>query len=523
VPRFADIPRGSAEKKGLSPFRAGVVALTLIVVASYFGFSKANPFASPYELNGVFEHANRLAQGSPVRVAGVDIGKVVKVEPFGDSGLVRVKMEIEESGLPIRKDAELKVRSRLFLEGNYFVDVHPGRPGAPELEDGGTIPHNQTTGPVQLSQVLTALQSETRRDLQTFLQEYSSALKGRGAEGFNEAIKHWAEAYSKTSQVSEATLGTEQHDLTRVLDGQGKVFGALSRDERALADLVTGLNDTIGGFARQEDNLRRAIPALRNVLAEGPPALRSLQRSLPSIRAFARDALPGARSSSPTLDAQIPFMRQMRRLIGQDELGGVARELRAAVPHLTSLNRRSTRTLGETRALASCQNRVLVPFAREPIPDPDFPQNSGEPFFEESSRALVGLSGESRLADANSPIFRVLGGGGPTTIVTPGTFLEQPLYSQALLPLDGVRPVRPTQSPKFRPDVACETQDPPNLNAAGGPGDATVNPVARTRESARDSRRREKALADLQRFSRRMLGGLPGVDPLTGIRQEGLR
>ena len=147
------------------------------------GSRKQNPFANPYELHAVFDSANRLQERSPVRIAGVNVGKVTKVEPLEDgSGKARVTMEIDDSGLPIKEDAELKVRSRLFLEGNYFVDLHPGRPESAELDSGSTIGPNQTSAPVQYLQVLTALQSETRADLQRLLKEYSSALRGpRGA------------------------------------------------------------------------------------------------------------------------------------------------------------------------------------------------------------------------------------------------------------------------------------------------------------------------------------------------------
>ena len=359
--RFSDIPRGGAQRRGMSAFKAGALATVLIALGTYFGFTKSNPFANPYEVNAVFENTNRLANRSPVRIAGVDVGKVVDIEPLGDgSGLVRVKMEITDEGLPIKEDAELKVRSRLFLEGNYFVDLRPGTPNADNLEDGGTIPPNQTASPVQFGQVLTALQSDTRQDLRNFLREYSSSLKGAGARGFNQAIEHWEDAYRNTSQVNDATRGTERHDLSRVLKGQGRVFGALSRDEEALKELVTDLNETISGFARQEDNLKAAIPELRDVFREGRPALASLNRAFPEIRGFARDALPGARSSSPTLDAQLPFIMQARRLVDDDELGGLTRQLRSAVPFLARLNTRSPKTFAQNRALAACQNNVLA-------------------------------------------------------------------------------------------------------------------------------------------------------------------
>lgn len=517
MPRFSDIPRGGGQRRGMSAFKAGALAAILIALGTYFGFSKSNPFADPYELNAVFENTNRLAKRSPVRIAGVDVGKVVDIKPMENgSGLVRVKMEIAKEGLPIKQDAELKVRSRLFLEGNYFVDLQPGTPNADDLSDGGVIPPNQTASPVQFGQFLTALQSDTREDLRTFLREYSSSLKGEGARGFNQAIRHWEDAYRNTSQVSDATRGLERHDLSGLLKGQGRVFGALSRDEEALKELVSDLNETVSGFARQEDNLKAAIPELRDVFREGPPALASLDRALPEIRGFARDALPGARSSSLTLDAQLPFIKQARQLVSDDELGGLTRRLRSAVPFLARLNTRSPRTFTQTRALSACQNNVLRPFAETPIPDPDFENQDGEPWYEETGRSFVGLSGESRLADANSPYFRTLGGGGPTLTVSTGAAGER-LFGALMLPLNGVRPARPSRRPAFRPNVPCETQEPPDLNAVGGPpgmqttaqGDPTSNPLSLAREQARPEQYRR-----LAEYADRIRKGLPAVDPL---------
>ena len=45
-----------------------------------------------------------------------------------------------QAGLPIHKDATLKIRPRIFLEGNFFVDLQPGTPSAPTIDDGDTIP-----------------------------------------------------------------------------------------------------------------------------------------------------------------------------------------------------------------------------------------------------------------------------------------------------------------------------------------------------------------------------------------------
>ena len=53
----------------MSAFRAGVLTLVVILVAAYFGFTKANPFANPFELKAVVRDAQNLKSGAPVRSA----------------------------------------------------------------------------------------------------------------------------------------------------------------------------------------------------------------------------------------------------------------------------------------------------------------------------------------------------------------------------------------------------------------------------------------------------------------------
>ncbi|HEX8053950.1 MAG TPA: MlaD family protein [Thermoleophilaceae bacterium] len=511
---FSNMPRGMAQKAGITPLKAGLIFLVLAILATYFAFSKANPFAQPYELYAVFENANELKERSPVRIAGVEVGKVKSIEPIADSGMAKVRMEIEEDGLPIKKDAQVKVRQRIFLEGNYFVDLQPGTADSPARKSGSTIPPAQTASPVQFGDVLGALQHDTRSDLQTFLKEYAKGVEGRGSRGFNMAVKYWEAAYRNTAISTRATLGQRPGDLGRVLKGQGKVFGALSRDEESLKLLVTSLNRLAAAFAREDDNLQATIPALRDVLRVGRPALASLNQAFPTLRAFAREALPAARSSSTTLDVQIPFITQARRLVSRAELRGLVADLRPTVPDLARLNRSQTESLEQTRLIASCQSNVLLPFSTTPVPDPDFPNASGESFSETGPHGLVGLSGESRMHDANSPIFRVLAGGGGSTLSVQSQAGEQ-LYAQTDLPIEGVRPIKPARTPVYRPNIPCETQEPPDMNAPSGPGGDPVTPTPTLLPKYNALQKRSKADLDKVLFAwDRMNKGKPYIDPL---------
>src|SRR4051812_47542882 len=313
---------------GVSPFKAGMIGIVVIALITFFGFTRYNPFKHPFQLKAAVRSANNLQRNSPVRIAGVNIGKVKKVEAIKGGGAI-VTMEIEKPGLPIHKDAQLKVRPRIFLEGNFFVDIQPGSPSAPVLEDGETVGPSQTAAPVQFGDLLAALQSDTRSDLQVFLKEYSKGLQGKGAAGLNEFLRTGGSAFRNGAIVSDAALGEEPtRDIQRLLKGQAKVSRALVTDESALKNLVTNFNVTAGAFAREDVALEAAVPALRDTLRVGRPALGSLNAALPTLRVFAVEALPGVRSSDPTLREAQPFIEQARAPVSPDDLGGPARELR---------------------------------------------------------------------------------------------------------------------------------------------------------------------------------------------------
>jgi virulence factor Mce-like protein len=459
---------------GFSPAKAGVIAIVVIALATFWGFTRFNPLKSPYELKATFHSANNLQPKSPVRIAGVNVGVVKEVKPLGDGKGAQVTMEIEDTGLPIHKDAQMKIRPRIFLEGNFFVDIQPGSPSAPVMKSGETVPVQQTSTPVQLGDLLTSLQSDTREDLRTLIFEYAvKGLGNGGAEAYNKSLESAPEAFKSSALANDATLGQRPHDLSFVLRGQQRLAAELAANPAILKDLVTQLNVTFAAFAREDSALRATIPALRDVLRVGTPALVSLDSALPSLRAFARDALPGTISSGPTIDASLPFVRQARLLVRPQELRGLVADLRPTIPALARLNRSTIPFLDEGRALSACQNNVLLPFAKEPIPDPDFPQNSGQPFYKQGARGFVGLAGESRLVDANTPMFHAQINAGTNTVLN---FNDQgeSVFAQAAAPPKAVRPIRPNARPTFRPDIPCETQEPPDLNAPGGAPDKTI-------------------------------------------------
>ena len=303
-------------------------------------------------------------------------------------------MRIQDKGRPLHEDARFTIRPRIFLEGNFFVDVTPGTSSA-EVADNHTFPVNQTDTPVQIDQVLTALQTDTREDLKTLLREYASGLKGEGAKGFNDSIQYWKPAYRDSAIVSEATLGEKEHDLSGYIDHAGVVAGALDRNREQLKALITNFRQTAGAFARENQNLEAAIAELPRTLRAAQPALDALNRSFPGLRGFARDLRPGVESSGPTIDVSLPLLRQLRGLVSKSELRGLTADLRPTIPALASFTKEGVPLNQQIRESASCQNEVILPWSKDKLVDDKFPSTG--PGLHRAAQAVPGPRGREPL------------------------------------------------------------------------------------------------------------------------------
>jgi ABC-type transporter Mla subunit MlaD len=474
--------RKRRSRSGMSNFKAGLIGIVLIVAFSYAVYTKfANPFANPYTIHATFASANGLQSGSLVRIAGVDVGKVtgVALEPGCQSAYktidacrsADVTMEITNNGLPLHRDATFAIRPRIFLEGNFFVDVSPGTPSAPTAPSGYTFPIQQGTEPVQFDQVLTGLDSNTRENLQTLIQQYGKAVK-IGGPAYNRSIQFWLPAYKYTALVAHDALGLRPNDLSNYIAAQGKVAGAFNAHPEALRNLITNFNTTANAFAREDTALRNTVFELPRTLAAAIPAFNALNSAFPPLRRLAVASLPGVKSTGPMVDATLPFIKQLRLLVQPSELQGLAEDLRPTIPALARLTNETIPLMkNEVRPASSCVANVIYPWSQLTVPDSHFNASNGFPprkVFVEAVDYLPGLAGESRNFDANGPYIRVLGAGGTLTYS-----LQPGLFGQSLAPLDAVQPQLPPggKRPPYEPNVPCETQPPiTNLSApASGP------------------------------------------------------
>ncbi len=173
-------------------------------------------------------------------------------------------------------------------------------------------------------------------------------------------------------------------------------------------------------------------------------------------------------------------MKQARRLFAASELGGFSKDLRKLVPDLVELNVGGLAFQEQARLLSSCQTTVVQPTAETKIEDPNFPP-SGK-VYQEGVKWLPGIAGESRGFDANGQYIKTSAKGGANLAYSLGAGR----FMLTSSPIQGVNPpARTTESP-LRPDVPCETQEPPDLRSIPGAPPAAIR--ARTSGSAYEER-----------------------------------
>jgi ABC-type transporter Mla subunit MlaD len=490
--RHDDIP--VVELNRTNPIRFAILFLLIVIVAVYFGFTKHLPFKHGFRLNAQFASAVNIKPKSPVRIAGVNVGKVTGIRRQGSTGLV--SMEIEPRGLPLHSDATVKIRPRIFLEGNWFVELQPGSPSTKTLSSGATLPSTQSSDPVQLDQVLDALNTDTRRNLQDFLIGYGDGLTRKpskaddaeqdpevrgvtAAQALNKAYARAPAAERGGAVINQAIGGTEPHDLSKLVLSIGKVTSALNVHEQQLGELIGNFNIFFRSFANQSSGLRAAVAVLPSSLRNIDNGLRELDLAFPATKTFATDILPGVKNTPKTVTATLPWIAQVEASLAPNELGGVAKGLLAATPQLAQLTNEQTPFYKQTELFNKCLTNVLYPAGNTKLQDGG--ATSGVEDYKEFWYGLTGLAGIGQSFDGNGTMTHfLLGSGGPTLRSQPaavqgGSTTGLKLLAHASLPPQGTHPAFPKTEPEYKPLVPCYKQAIPEFNGPLSQGPADGN------------------------------------------------
>jgi phospholipid/cholesterol/gamma-HCH transport system substrate-binding protein len=463
--------RSPREKARIRPEILGVLVILGVVFAFYLSASKQLPFVGGgHKVHLEFASANQIAPDAPVRIAGVNVGKVESIEA-GPNHTADVTVSLDDEALPLHTDATARVRPRTFLEGAFFVDLTEGSPSAPELPDGGVIPVGQTSDPVQLDQILTSLQPPVRESLRSTLRGLAAAMSKGGPSAINHTIPILPPLLRDSAVVGDAFTGTGPNDLAGAVKSSSKVVNALAADRPRLGSLVSSFSTVAAALSSRQRQLGETIGGLDDVLRESPATLDAIDAATPDADRLVSAARPLLRQAPGVINPTVPLSGQLQKLLRPAQLPALVSLAAPTVSSLAGAAPDTTVAFAGLRAPASCLLHNALPTLRTPVDDGDL--STGQPVYRELLYSLAGLASASRNFDGNGFATRYYAGFGDELATTPlGSPTEQ-LMGFLSNPLAGSRPAKPPEAPPLRPDVPCTQDAPADLHAETGPSGFT--------------------------------------------------
>jgi phospholipid/cholesterol/gamma-HCH transport system substrate-binding protein len=328
-----------------------------ILVFLWLSFGGSVPLQPEgYRVKIAFPEATQLAQEADVRISGVRVGRVKKVEPNERTGLTDTEIELEARYAPIPKDAHAILRQKTLL-GETYVELTPGNGQAGDVADGGTLRRGQVAETVELDEILGTFDPETRRKFSVWLDQQGRASKDTGRD-VNAALANLTPFAEETDDVLRV-LNVQSDATRRLVRDTGEVFDALSERRGQLRELIVNSNRTWEAIASRDDQLADTFRVFPTFLREGRETTLRLSRFADDTDPLVDQLRPAARQLSPILqdlDALGPDLRGLFR-----DLGPLVRVSRRGLPA-------TERVLDETRPLLA----RLDPFLREFTPIVDY-------------------------------------------------------------------------------------------------------------------------------------------------------
>jgi virulence factor Mce-like protein len=240
-----------------------------------------------------FKVANSLYKGNEVRMLGVPVGKVTKIQPIGDRVRVTLQYDVD---IKLPADAKAVVISPSVV-GDRFIQLGPAYSGGPTLPDNARFGLDRTAVPVELDDIFKSIDNlalalgpnGANKDgaLSRLVSSTANQLDGQG-EQLATTLKNFAKLSTTLDNNDEELFSSvreldEFNSLLRRNDKSVRKFFDSSADvSEVLADERDDLVDTIKA-------LREALIKVRDFVRDNRSAIRGNVDNLESIAALLAD------------------------------------------------------------------------------------------------------------------------------------------------------------------------------------------------------------------------------------------
>jgi virulence factor Mce-like protein len=343
-------PPTAARVVVIAGFALSCFGLLLFLWLTFGGSVPLGP--KGYRFQVAFPDATTLADQADVRVAGVNVGKVVFREQAPEGNKTLATIEIDAKYAPIHRDARALLRQKTLL-GETYVEMTWGSRG--NLPEGGRLANSRVAEAVEFDELLSTFDPDTRKALQQWQATTAKSTAGRQAD-LSDALGNLP-GFASGGQTLVDVLNRRRDALQGVVRDTGTTFAALSRDANALQRVITRSDEVLSTLAARRAALSESIQIFPTFLDES-------RRTLTRMERFAKETDPLVRDLDPVLDDAQPTLRSLatvapdaERLFG--DLPALVRAGDAGLPALSRVLRELDPTLAATGPFLQQLNPVL--------------------------------------------------------------------------------------------------------------------------------------------------------------------
>jgi len=301
----------------------------------------------PFVLKAEFSTAQAVTpgQGQTVRVSGVRIGDISKVELKDGRAIISMDVDPKYKKL-VHRDATALMRPKTGLK-DIFIELKPGSKSEPVVKENFIIPLANTLPDVNPDEILSSLDTDTRDYLSLLVNGAGQGLEKRGKD-LQEVFRRFEPTHRDLARVTEK-VALRRKNLRRLIHSLNELNGELASKGKELTQVVGASSEVFGAFASEQTNVSRAVAALPGTLKETTkalgkvqtladvlgPAVTTLRPAVRKLDTANKALIPLAKEGTPLLRDQIrPFVRTARPLVRS--LRPAAANLAKVTPDLTS-------------------------------------------------------------------------------------------------------------------------------------------------------------------------------------------
>ncbi|HEY5317654.1 MAG TPA: MlaD family protein [Solirubrobacteraceae bacterium] len=334
-----------AIRKHAVDFAAILVLLVLSVVVAVFILSNERfhfPFfeASPYVLNAEFQTLQAVTpgQGQTVRISGVQVGMIGSVTLRNGLAVVQMDMDKNYEHL-VHQNATLLLRPKTGLD-DMFIELDPGSAPSPVARPGYTFPVSNSLPDINVDEIFSALDSDTRDYLDLLVNGAGQGLKGRESD-LAQILERFEPTHQDLARVNRA-IATRGADLRQLVDSLRRLDGDLAAQRPQLVSLVDAGSEVFHALAQENGNISTAVRLLPGTLDQATATLAKVQRLAGVLGPAATNLLPAAREL-PAANAALAALAKPSAAIVQNQIRPfvvaarpLVRNLRPAAVNLAS-------------------------------------------------------------------------------------------------------------------------------------------------------------------------------------------